>query len=78
MQRQNTPDIPDMGRDLGIINKLRKVIDAKQILRIIRYLFDSGQRTWYKPNVGILGSHHINAIHAKSVEWARSNRNGRK
>lgn len=78
MQRHNVPYIPYMGRDLGIINKLRKVIDAKQILRIIRFLFDSGQRTYYKPNVGILGSRLINDINTKAVEWARHNRNGRK
>ena len=75
LQRHNVPYIPFMGRDLGIINKLRKVIDQKQILRLIRWLFDSGQKQYFKPNVGVLGSRFINDINARSIAWVKSGGN---
>jgi hypothetical protein len=72
LKRYSSPYIPMMGKDLKIISRLRKVVSNSQIIRMIRWLFDSGQQDYSKPGLGLLGSRLVTDVNTKSIAWEKA------
>jgi hypothetical protein len=68
----NSPYVPVMGKDIGILRRLKVHLTNVQIMRMIRWLFESGQRDYVKPSMGLLGSRLVNDVHEKSVAWEKT------
>lgn len=67
----NIPYIPIMGKDLGILNKLKTALNNKEIMRMIRWLIDSGQKDFKTITVGLMGTGYANVINSKATEWSK-------
>jgi DNA-binding transcriptional ArsR family regulator len=71
-KKYNIPYIPVMGKDLNILNKLRSAISNKEILRMIRWLLESGQKEFKTVTIGLMGTGFANKINTAACEWART------
>ena len=73
MKCHNTPYVSSLGRDLATMKRLQTAFhgDNRPIIRMVRYLFESGQREFHRPTLGILSSQLANKINELSSEWMK-------
>ena len=71
-EKYNIPYITVLGKDMAVFKNLFNVAHKIQVLRMVRWLFESGQSKFTKPTIGLLGSGYRNEINDLATQWTRA------